>query len=107
MNKSKLPPRLAILGVLVGFTIMALYWYDYKYNPFHLPPPPPVYRFLEKAMFVLCPGLVLQVFTIGTSDRLGWTMWVVAALLNGLIYFLIGSTIVNFMRGRARVPTEK
>ena len=69
---------------------MGLYWYDYNYNPFHLPPPTPFYNFLENAMFILCPGLVLQVFTIGTGDRLGWLMWVVAALLNGLIYYILG-----------------
>ncbi len=79
---------------------MGLYWYDYKYNPFRLPPAPPLYHFIEKAMFVLCPGLLLQVFTIGTSDRLGWVMWVFAALLNGPVYYVVGLAFATIMKGR-------
>jgi len=37
-----------------------------------------MYNVVEKMMFVLCPGLFLQVFTIGAGDRLGWVMWVFA-----------------------------
>jgi hypothetical protein len=103
MFASKLPRRLALVGVLVGFTFMALYWLDYTYNPFHLPPPPPIYRFLEKAMFVLCPGLLLQIFTIGV-DRLAWVMWVLAALLNGPIYYLVGLLFVTMKGGRVDHP---
>jgi hypothetical protein len=96
--------RFALAGTVLGFTLMGVYWYDYKFNPFHLPPPPSFYTFLEKAMFVLCPGLLLQVFTIGTSDRIGWTMWVLAALVNGPIYYgvgLISAVLVKKLRGRA------
>jgi len=79
---------------------MALYWYDYKYNPFDLPPVTPLYNLLEKAMFLLCPGLLLQFFTIGTSDRLGWMMWILAALMNGPIYYCAG-LILNALANRA------
>jgi hypothetical protein len=106
MIASKLPQRFALVGVSLGFTLMGLYLYHYKYNPFHLPPPPPLYNFLEKAMFFLCPGLVLQFFTIGTSDRLGWTMWIVAALVNGPIYYGAGLILVALMKGTSRVRSE-
>jgi hypothetical protein len=96
----KLPQRFALAGLFLGFAWMGLYWYDYKYNPFHLPPPPPLYNFLEKAMFVLCPGLLLQIFTIGTSERLGWIMWVLAALLNGPLYYCAGLALAGIMKGR-------
>jgi hypothetical protein len=106
MIASRLPIRFAITGVLIGFVLMALYWYDYKYNPFHLPPPPAIYHFLEKAMFVLCPGLLLQVFTIGTSDRLGWEMWALAALLNGPTYYLVGLAFGAVTKGGSHAPAR-
>jgi hypothetical protein len=102
MITSKLAQRFALLGIAIGFAVMGLYWYDYTSNPFHLPPSPPIYSFLEKAMYVLCPGLLLQVFTIGTSDRLGWAMWTLAALLNGPVYYLVGLVFVAVMKGRSR-----
>jgi hypothetical protein len=49
-------------------------------------------------MFVLCPGLLLQVFTIGTSDRLGWKMPVLAALANGPIYYGAGLIFAALMK---------
>lgn len=104
MLASKLPMRFALVGILVGFTVMALYWFDYRFNPFHLPPLPPLYTFLEKVMFVLCPGLLLQFFTIGTSDRLGWAMWVLAALLNGPIYYALGLLLVAITKRGNRAP---
>ena len=47
-------------------------------------------------MFVLCPGLLLQVFSIGTSDRLGRAMWVLAASLNGPIYYAVWLFLVSW-----------
>jgi len=102
---SRLPRRFALGGVLLGFALMGLYWYDYRYNPFHLPPPPPFYNFLEKAMFLLCPGLLLQFFTIGTSDRLGWVMWILAALINGPIYYCVGLIFDALAKRVSRVAT--
>jgi len=104
MIVSKVPPRFAMAGWLIGFVLMGLYWYDYKYNPFHLPPPPPLYHFFENAMFVVCPGLLLQFFTLGTSDRLGWVMWGLASLLNGPIYYVVGLIFATIMRKGNRVP---
>src|SRR5580700_3328485 len=101
MIACNLPRRFALAGLVLGFALMALYWYDYKYNPFHFPtsetadkltsfPAHPVYHLAEKGMFVLCPGLFLQVFTIGTGDRVALIMWVIAALVNGPVYYLVG-----------------
>jgi len=106
MIVSKLPQRFALIGPLIGFAWMSLYWYDYKYNPFHLPPPSTLYNFLEKVMFVLCPGLLLQIFTIGTSDRFGWMMWVLAALINGPIYYCVGLTLAAAMKRRSQIPAR-
>ena len=98
LNTSSLPRRFAVVGVGSGFACMALYWYDYRFNPFHLPPPPPMYNVVERMMFVLCPGLFLQIFTIGTGDRLGWVMWVFSALLNGPLYYLLGMLVATVAR---------
>ena len=106
MIMSKLPQRFALVGVLVGFGWMGLYWFDYNYNPFHLPPPPPLYNLLEKLMFVLCPGLILQIFTIGTSDRLGWVMWVLAAFLNAPVYYLVGFLFMSITRRGSRASAR-
>ncbi len=57
-----------------------------------------MYNVVEKMMFVLCPGLFLQVFTIGAGDRLGWVMWVFAALLNGPLYYLLGMLVASVAR---------
>ncbi|MGA7080963.1 MAG: hypothetical protein WBQ43_13655 [Terriglobales bacterium] len=117
MIASKLPRRFALAGIVLGFALMALYWYDYKYNPFHFPtseaadkltsfPPHPVYHLAEKGMYVLCPGLFLQVLTIGTSDRLGWAMWVLAAFLNGPIYYLLGLLFMAITKGGSHPPAS-
>ncbi len=111
MTRSKLPRRFAVLGIAVGLTFAALYWYDYTYNPFHFPtwekaPPnysaPPVYQFLEKLMFTLCPGLLLQIFTIHTGTLVTLTMWAFAVLVNGPIYYCAGLILARLMKVVAR-----
>jgi len=117
MTASRLPRRLALAGIVLGFVLMALYWYDYEYNPLHFPtsaaadklakfPAHPVYDLAEKAMFILCPGLFLQVFTIGTGDAVALIMWVLAALLNGPIYYLVGLLIAAFLKGGSHAVTR-
>jgi len=96
---SRLPMKFAITGLVTGSIWMCLYFLDYKYNPFHLPPPPPLYRVLESTMFVLCPGLLLQFFAMGTSDRVAYLMWAVAICLNVPVYYLIG-LLISSMAGR-------
>jgi hypothetical protein len=111
MIASNLPRRFALAGIALGFVFMALHWYDYKYNPFHFPTSevaqtfprystPAIYKFAEKAMFVLCPGLLLQIFTIGTGDVLAWALWTLAALINAPIYYCVGLILAALMKGR-------
>jgi hypothetical protein len=102
MSASRLPAKFATSGLTIGIVFMGLYWLDYSYNPFRLPPPPLFYKLAEKAMFVLCPGLFLQVFTIGTSDRFSWMMWVLAVLLNGPVYYLMGLLAASIINSRHR-----
>ena len=86
---------------------MGAYFCDYKFNPFHFPTAaqtislpdgfsaPLLYKILERCMWVLCPGLFLQIFTIGASDIMGWIMWTVAVLLNGPIYYSLGWVLLS------------
>lgn len=111
---SKLPRRFAVAGIAVALTFAALYWYDYTYNPFHFPtseqaPPnysaPPLYSFVEKLMFTLCPGLFLQVFTIHTGELFTVAMWGLAVLINGTIYYCVGLVFAALMKRRSQVPS--
>jgi hypothetical protein len=90
----------------VGLTFATLYWYDFTHNPFHLPtselaPPnysaPPLYHFLEKLMFALCPGLFLQVFTVHTGERFILATWALAVLANGPLYYIVGLMVAGLM----------
>jgi hypothetical protein len=76
---SRLPRRLAVIGIIVGFGFMAASWYVYKYNPFHLPTveqaekmgsfsEPVLSRLFDDLTFVFCPGSFLFFFTMDTSD---------------------------------------
>ena len=90
VTTSKLARRFAAGGVVIGIVFLATYWYDYRFNPLHMPPPPSWYAVIERLMFFFVPGLWLQILTIGTSDRLAWVMWLLAVLLNAPIYYCVG-----------------
>jgi hypothetical protein len=109
MTTSKLPRRLAVIGIATGVGLMAMWWYIDKFDPFHLPTSeqaqtmgnysaPPLYWFLKDLMFVLCPGLFLQVFTIDMGTVVTWFMWGLAALLNGPIYYAAGLILAALMK---------
>jgi hypothetical protein len=68
---SKVPIRFAGTGILIGFILMGLYWYDYKYNPFHLPPPPPLYHFFEKCNVRRMPWLIAPILH-SRNERSAW-----------------------------------
>jgi hypothetical protein len=117
MVASKLPRWFAVSGIVLGFTFMALYWYVYKYNPFDFPTAgmtdvrpgnyaPPIYSFLETAMFVICPGLLLTALFKGLNDVLGLIVWGIAALLNGPIYYLAGLILVSLMNPRGKTSAD-
>ena len=82
---------------------MGTYWLDYRFSIFH--PQSAISNFFGKAMFVVCPALVLQVFTIGTSDQLGWVMWLIATIMNWPIYYLVGLLLAGLMKRRKQVST--
>ena len=110
LTTPKLPQRLAALGIVVGLGLMATWWYVDKYDPFHLPTwqqaqsmgnfsaPRPL-KFLQDVTFALCPGSLLHVFTMDSGNVMTYLTWIVAALLNGLLYYLIGWVIAMLMKG--------
>jgi len=113
MPTSKLPRRLAVVGIAIGLALMVVWWYVTKYNPFHLPSleqaetmgnysAPRLYWLLKDTMFALCPGLFLHVFTMEASGSVTWLMWVPAVLLNGPIYYLVGRLLVAQTARRSR-----
>jgi hypothetical protein len=114
VSKAKLPRILGILGVAVGLGFMAIYWYIYKYDPFHFPPvssagnysPPRVYDILEDSAFTLVPGIWLGFFTMDLGPVYGEITWVVAALINFPIYYCLGWAISKTLR-RLRPSREE
>jgi hypothetical protein len=119
LTASKLPLRLAGVGIAVGFAFMAMNWYDLRYNPFHMPTSdqlwqvhytvPPLYWFLKELAYVLCPALFPGAFfAMDLGERVGWIVWVVVALLNGPIYYCAGLGIAALMRYvRQRAPQNR
>lgn len=112
MTKSKLPLRLAIAGLVVGFLLMAMWWYIDTYNPFHLPTveqaqsmasysPPRLYTFFENLVFDVLPVLWLQVFTIHAPAVVNYSIWVFAILVDGAVLYCAG-LLVNAINTRAR-----
>lgn len=111
MSKNSLSRKMALVGITIGIILGIIYWYDYNYNLFGLPTveaaaslpsysEPLASKLFDKIMFILCPGLCLQVFTIGIGGKLVWIMWGIAILLNGLIYYGIGAFISQFIKKR-------
>ena len=117
MIQSKLPRRLAVVGIVVGFAFMGIWWYIDKYDPFRLPTwqqaqtmgnfsAPPWLRLIENLTFVLCPGSFLHLLTMDMGDSMTRLTWVLAALINGLIYFAVGVILAALMRGRRQMPAQ-
>lgn len=112
MTKSKLPRRLAIVGLVVGFLLMAMWWYIDTYNPFHLPTveqaqsmasysAPRLYTFFENLVFAILPVLWLQVFTIHAPVVVNYAIWVFAVVFDGAVLYCVG-LLVNAVRFRHR-----
>ena len=112
---SRLPRRLAVIGIIVGFGFMATSWYVYKYDPFHLPTwqeaekigsfsKPPLLNLFEDLTFFFCPGSFLFFFTMDMSDTANYVMWVVVALINGPVYYCVGLILAALMKRRSQVP---
>lgn len=103
MKRPKFPFVLGVIGVLIGFTFMAMFWYDLRYNPFHMPSgnetgnysAPLLYTLLDRLMHVLVPGVWLIVI----DGWVAWVLWVGAVLANGPIYYGVGQLLVVLLRG--------
>jgi hypothetical protein len=115
LTTSKFPRRLAAIGIVIGFGFMAIWWYVDKYDPFHLPnwqqaqslgnfSAPQLLRFLEDLTFALCPASTLHLFTMDMGNATIYVTWVLAALLNGPIYYGIGLILAALMKRRTQVP---
>ena len=115
MIASKLPRRLAVAGILIGFAFMAVYWLDYKYNFSHLPTSaetqvhpglqaPAWYLVADKLMVILCPGLLLQSVPVDGGVWFALVLWVLAALFNGPVYYLVGRFFIAILKGRSQAP---
>lgn len=117
MIASKLPRRLAVVGVLVGFSLYAMSWYIYKFNPFHVPifKPrtliifyryPPLYHLLMKYLpIIFCPAIFpLEFMTLDRGPAPDSVAWVAAALINAPIYYCVGLVVDAVWRRVAR-PT--
>jgi hypothetical protein len=95
----------AIVGIIVGIAVMAGYYYDLQYNPFHLPTweqarnnpnysTPRLYTFLHQLIFVLVPGLLAFLFFIGIGGWPAIALWFFFVLLNGPIYYVVGLALL-------------
>ena len=117
LTKSKLPRTLGIVGLAIGFSLMAMWWYIDTYNPFHLPTveqaqsmasysAPPLYRFFDNLIFVLLPALWLSMFTIHAGPVVNYSIWVFAVLLDGAILYCVG-LLFNAIRARVLTPKRE
>jgi hypothetical protein len=88
---------------------MAIWLYLSKYNPFHLPTleqartmgsfsEPPLLSLLDHLTFVLCPGTLLMFVTMDWGETANDVMWVVVALINAPVYYLLGLLIAALLR---------
>lgn len=94
--------KFAYIGIAVGVGAALLWWSVQMFDPFHLPisghvpsnyRAPHMYWIINDGLFVLCPGVLLQAFTLEMRGWFSWVMWILAVLLNGPIYYVIGLAV--------------
>jgi hypothetical protein len=99
--------KFAVVGIVIGAAISLLWLSVQIFDPFHLPivghaPPnykqPPLAQLIDDGVFVLCPGTLLQVFTLDIGGWVPWIMWIFAVLLNGPIYFVLGLLVGTLLK---------
>jgi hypothetical protein len=67
---------------------------------------------LDSAVFYLCPATIMQIATAdavqdAANQRLTYELWVVAAVVNALLYGMIGLVIAAFLHIRSNAETQK
>jgi len=100
---TKLPRRFAVAGVVLGLSQLALDWWIYKFDPFHLPTyeqaakmssytAPPLYWFFTWYLpMVTCPAsFPLGFATLDSGGVLSVIAGILAALINAPIYYCLG-----------------
>lgn len=110
-ESKRLARGLALVGFVIGLCCLATWWYLDRYNPFHLPmaeqgvemaapyySAPPLYWAMERAIFVLCPGLVIGIAAMDMGRTAAWVVWIIAVLLNVPIYYLLGKGLEQLVR---------
>jgi len=107
MIRLKTPWKFAVVGVVIGFSFMAIYLIDSRYNLFRLPTEeqvrglpytaPAAFWVFQDATFVLCPASTLTVIPLPVDQRGSVVVWVVIALLNGPIYYCLGAAVAFLM----------
>src|SRR5579863_6387291 len=111
-----LPRKFGLIGISVGLAVALSFWFIKIFNPFHLPnlnPAPPhnyqeplLLSIIEYSYFVLCPGTLLQVFTLEMRGWFSWFMWIFAVLLNAPIYYSVGLVVEASLRRGNRAPAS-
>ncbi len=90
MSRSTLPRRLAALGIAVTFALAGVWWFINTHNLFA-----GVSSFLEDVTFVLCPPeFPLGFIAMDMSARGQLVAWIIAAGMNGALYYWLGRGIV-------------
>jgi len=113
MTASKLPRRLALVGVGVALGFMAMWWYADRI--FRLPTEeqvqgmesytaPLLFWLFRDATFVLCPGSVVTLIAVDLHEGAQFVNWLVAVLLNGVIYYCLGLVVAAVVRARRSRP---
>jgi hypothetical protein len=103
-----LPHKFALVGIVIGITTGLSLWFVLTFNIFHLPDvnqvtqsfkEPRMLSIIEYSNFVLCPGTLLQIFTIGIGGWIGWVIWILTGpLLNAPIYYAIGVVVDTMVK---------
>jgi hypothetical protein len=96
-----------------------MWWFIDKYNLFQLPTAeeaqrmvghysaPPLYWFLERMTLVVCPGLWLGFFTMDMGRAANEVMWMIATVVNVLLFFLVGYALRESLRVKSdAAPVE-
>ena len=111
MPKRKLPLIFAVTGFAIGIALCAAWFYVDSHDVFtkrvYWSSPngasgfdTPAYDHFETLTLVLCPTSVILIATVDYGDSPSakapvFGFWMVAALLNGVLYFLIGLPIAR------------